>query len=63
MTSISRQQQDNAVSATHPRCPVCVVPMWLVKIQRHDSGDPKLTRNHYECKTCDARAILPPMGD
>ena len=48
---------------TYPKCPVCVVPMWLVKIEKHVSGDPKLTRNHYECKVCDAQAILPPMRD
>ena len=49
--------------STHPMCPVCAVPLWLVKIMHHVSGDPKLTRKQFECKVCDAVAILPPMDD
>ena len=56
-------QQAQPVSHTHPRCPVCAAPMWLIKIVRHVSENPRLTRNHYECKACDAQAILPPMED
>ena len=48
---------------THPMCPICVVPMWLVKIVRHASDNPRLARHHYECKACDAQTILPPMED
>jgi hypothetical protein len=25
--------------APSPRCPLCAVAMWLVKIERHESGD------------------------
>ena len=44
---------------THPKCPVCAVPMWLVKIVRHASENPNLTRHHNECKACDAQAVVP----
>jgi hypothetical protein len=48
---------------THPKCPVCAVPMWLDKIIKDVSGDPKLTRNQYECQACDAVAVLPQLSD
>jgi hypothetical protein len=56
-------QQAETVSAIHPRCQVCAVAMWLTKIVKHVSGDPRLTRQHYECMACDAEAILPPLDD
>jgi len=49
--------------ATHPRCPVCTVAMWLTRIERHVSGDRKLARHHYECMACDAEAIIPSLDD
>ena len=54
-------RQPKPVPDFHPRCPVCAVPMWLVKIMRH--ADPRLTRKQFECKACDAGAILPVMND
>ena len=63
MGSIIPRLNSSAISATHPKCPVCAVPMWLVLVTKHVSGDPQLTRNQYECKACDAVAILPPMDD
>ena len=49
--------------ATHPRCPVCAVAMWLTRIEHHVSGERRLERHHYECMACDAEAILPPFED
>jgi hypothetical protein len=37
--------------------------MWLVKIERHESGDRRLARHHYECMACDALAIIPSLDD
>lgn len=62
MASVALQIAE-AVLAPHPRCPVCAVAMWLTRIVKHASGDPRLTREHYECMACDAVAILPPMGE
>ncbi len=44
--------------APHPRCAECALPMWLTKIVKHPSGDPKLAERHYECKVCDAVTVL-----
>ena len=44
-----------------PRCPVCAIPMWLVKIEQHASRNLKLARRHFECKVCDTQTILPPL--
>jgi DNA-directed RNA polymerase subunit M/transcription elongation factor TFIIS len=62
MASVALQQAET-VSATRPRCPVCAVAMWLTRIVKHSSGDPRLTRHHYECMACKAEAILPPLED
>ena len=62
MTSLDFEKAET-VSAAHPRCPVCAVPMWLTRIVKHSSGSPRLTRHHYECVVCDAKAILPPLDD
>jgi hypothetical protein len=43
----------------HPRCPECAVPMWLIKFERHATGNPTLTLQHFECKACDATAVVP----
>jgi hypothetical protein len=56
-------QKAEAVSANHPRCPVCAVAMWLVKIEKHYSCDASRERHHFKCMACDAEAILPPMDD
>jgi hypothetical protein len=50
-------------SAWHPRCPACGVPMWLVGVQHFADGDPAKDRLHYECKACDAKAVLPSIKD
>ena len=56
------QRRVSLAQDTHPKCPICAVPMWLVQIIRHVSDDPKLTRNRFECVVCDAVAVLPPMN-
>jgi hypothetical protein len=61
MASLALQNVET--TANHPTCPVCAVTMWLTKIVKHSSGDPRLSREHYECMACDAEAILPPMDD
>lgn len=43
----------------HPRCAVCDVPMWLIRIERGAAG----TSNHYECKACDARKVIAAAND
>jgi transposase-like protein len=43
----------DGVSHSHPRCPECAVPMWLVVIERADQQQ----RKHFQCKACDARFI------
>ena len=47
---------------THPRCPVCVVPMWHVKTVR-TSGDTAFDRLHFKCMACDAEAIIPSLDN
>jgi len=45
-------QHSESIPPDHPRCPVCAVPMWLVSVARHASGDPLHEREQYECKVC-----------
>lgn len=45
----------------HPRCQVCAVPMWLVTVQHFSDGHPEKDRLHYECKACEAKAIIPAL--
>jgi hypothetical protein len=45
-------QQSDSIPPSHPRCPVCAVPMWLVSVARDASGDPLPGRTKYECKVC-----------
>ena len=33
----------------HPNCPICDVPMWLMKVELGDIAD----HQHFECKVCD----------
>lgn len=45
----------------HPVCPTYGAPMWLTMIE-HIPGTPLIKgRMHYECKVCDAKAIVPPL--
>jgi hypothetical protein len=37
--------------------------MWLVRVEHHVSGDPTQDRQHYECQACEAKAVLPPLGE
>jgi hypothetical protein len=46
-----------------PRCPSCGVAMWLVSIQHFADGNPTKDRLHYECKVCEAKAVIPPLGE
>ena len=39
--------------ATHPKCPHCDIPMWLVVVERVEGNE----RKHFECKACDAKFI------
>ena len=36
---------------THPDCPICDLPMWLVKVQIGDIAD----HQQFECKVCDGK--------
>jgi hypothetical protein len=40
-----------ASEPSHPNCPICNVPMWLVKIEKAESGE---ELHHFECKVCEA---------
>jgi hypothetical protein len=44
----------------HPRCPECDLPMWLIKVE-HLNGNSVKQFLHFECKVCDAKAIIPPL--
>jgi hypothetical protein len=42
----------------HPLCPECGVPMWLKRITlRFEASE----RHHYECKVCEAEAVVPAL--
>jgi hypothetical protein len=43
-----------------PPCPACGVPMWLIEIA-HTSTRPPKTMLTFECKACDAKAVIPPL--
>jgi hypothetical protein len=60
-----RPQPDTeaAYFGSRPKCPICAVPMWLVRVLKHVSEDPNRTRLQYECVVCDTTAILPPLDD
>src|SRR6187399_3175792 len=45
-------QQSDSIAPSHPRCPVCAVPMWLVGVASDPSADPLHERKKYECKVC-----------
>jgi transposase-like protein len=51
-TNVFLREYDGA-APTHPRCPECAVPMWLVVVERAD----RQQRKHFQCKACDARFI------
>ena len=46
MGTAALRQPEPLAPDFHPRCPVCAVPMWLVKIMRH--ADPRLTRKQFK---------------
>jgi hypothetical protein len=60
---IAMQQQadrvDTTTAPTHPRCPNCAVPMWLVFINSSGPEEP----HHFECKACDARTTIGSMAE
>ena len=62
-TNAAVLQYAESVPDNRPRCPVCSVPMWLVKIQHQFLGQPRLSRHHFECAACEAVAILPALVD
>ena len=43
-----------------PACPLCGLPMWLIEIEYVDNN-PRKERLHFECKACEAKAIIPPL--
>lgn len=47
-------------SSRHPSCPTCGVAMWMVKIEYRTELS-YADRKHYECKACDAKAVMPPL--
>jgi transposase-like protein len=46
-------RETDRAAPTHPRCPECAVPMWLVVVERVDGKQ----RKHFQCKACDAKFI------
>jgi len=46
-----------------PRCPSCAAPMGMAKVERQAFGAATTDRQHYACKACDAKVILPSMTD
>jgi transposase-like protein len=40
--------------ATHPKCPDCNVPMWLVKLEL---AEPTVQRSHFKCQVCEAEVV------
>jgi hypothetical protein len=55
-------QPEAPPAPTHPRCPDCAVPMWLIKVDRHVLRRGDDDRLHYECKACGATTtVLPEM--
>jgi hypothetical protein len=59
MSNEPNSEPDN-LTAKHPVCPTCGVPMWLTRIENAVSEMVK-DRLHYECKVCDATAIVSPQ--
>ena len=47
----------------HPRCPVCGLPMWLIRLDHLVPGEPHKDKLHYQCQVCEAKAVLPPLVD
>ena len=45
----------------HPLCPICGVPMWVTFVE-HIPGKPLKDRLHYECRACEAKAVLPRLS-
>jgi transposase-like protein len=45
--------ETDGAAPTHPRCPNCSVPMWLVTLERTDGKH----RRHFQCKACDAKFL------
>jgi hypothetical protein len=37
--------------------------MWLVGVQNYVDGNQRRDRLHYECKACEAKAVLPSEYD
>jgi hypothetical protein len=37
---------------THPHCPICEVPTWLVRVELGDIAD----HQHFECMECDRKS-------
>jgi hypothetical protein len=49
--------------AIEPRCALCAVPMWLVRVEPQGSEDPSRLCRRYECKVCDAKLVLPEASE
>lgn len=43
-----------------PGCPLCGLPMWLTEVE-YVAGVSRKERLHFECKACEAKAIIPPL--
>jgi transposase-like protein len=43
-----------------PNCPICGLPMWLIEVE-HLSSNSLTERLHFECKACQAQAVIPPL--
>ena len=48
----------NFATIRHPKCPLCDVPMWLVRVMKGDDGG---EMHRFECKACGVEAEIPPL--
>lgn len=60
MSSIDSYPRSDHVDGARPLCPTCHVAMWLVEIE-HMPGAEITDRLRFECKVCEAKAIVPPL--
>ena len=59
--SSEAQDKSEQITFTHPRCPICAVAMWLLRIERRVDGDAIRELQHFKCMACDAEAIIPSL--
>lgn len=61
MSDANTQQKIPYLDYQRPSCPTCGLPMWLTEVE-YISSDPLNERLHFECKVCEAKAIISPLA-